>query len=481
MAAPTTIYDIPLETLSEIILLSRDTRISIFCSLSTRLRMAAFHTPALWRRLTTTCHIHHNSDDDNKPSVQASYIDFLGWWTDRVKGSNSFVLHFNIEPIVLCDNTCTPLGHYSLHRIFNLVSSARYIETRGPNLGLFCEHLSQIEAPTPSQWRCLQSIVFIPPPDFHWWPGFSDIICVFNLPALKRLRVGNCTTCPIVSSQSYDVAFQTRYQQTWGQLTHLDWHIVVTIPQWRTFVCALLSLQSARLGLIMRQEDPEDEDDGITLNHSVQHTIASLEELWLDLTCIWDPPLVGSVLDGIHLPNLKTLIVESRRLSIDSLHRLLQDKPLVERIRVSAMFPALPKDDYDDDDYNPVAFPSTGDRLSKYAPLLARLVIYLPDLPIVKQSMSEYVDEMLNSQWLQGRNGHMQIVLPWWASETGDLVEILQTHLETRRINGVVIKPNLSPQKYFDLDEDTFANVPPWDQWVDFDAEFCTGHRYRHV
>lgn len=451
MAAPAAIQKLPYELISEIILLvgTEFERFSIFCRLSRALRDVALDTPGLWNSLSTTCDI--NIQPSLAVHIDPSYIEYLYFWTERVKNRSDFALQFEVD---ICnkkkEKIWIELEDNSKAKIFKLISCARRLITSGTGL---CFLARWFRSETP--WL-LESIVFNPTNCLSQRarylldgaPGIEPLLCAFNLPSLRQCRISDAMTCPI--------SYQTDLK-TWSQLTHIDITLRTTLSDWRTFVVALRFLQSASLKIDLHQE--EDEDGGTKLHDSIQHTIADLGELWLQISCWWDPAVVGSVLDGIHLPNLKTLIVESPRLTIDSLHRLLRNKRLVERIRVCSMFPTVAADT------DLLAFPSTGESLMEYAPRLTRLVISLPDLDYLQQSATEYVDSIRQSRWLKGRNEQMQIVLPWLTTLTQAKVDNLQQHLCFHGFGDVVIKSR------WPLYRQEFG-VSRWDNLVDFESQF---------
>jgi hypothetical protein len=446
MDTPATIQNIPNELLANIIQLvgTENKRFSIFCRLSLALRNVALNTPGLWNNLSTTCYV------DIRPSlvvyVEPWYIEYLTWWSDRVKDGNNFSLTFNVEICIKTKNKrWTKLKNEIKANIFNLVSRARFLKTNGTGLGfLACWFRS--ETPWP-----LESIVFSSEPCsrkiLDGAPGIEPFLWAFDLPALRKYSVRDRIPCPI----HYELELQT-----WGQLTHIDIKLRTTLSDWRTFIVTLRPLQSARIKMDLCRGD---EDDGTKPNDNIQHTIADLEELWLEVSCYWDPPIVGSVLDGIHLPNLKTFIVDSPRLTIDSLHRLLRNKRLVERIRVSAMFPTVTTNT------NLLAFPSNGESLMEYAPNLTRLAIAIPDLDNLSGSVTEYVDSMRQSRWLKGRNEPMQTVLPWSTASTQERINNLERHLSLHGIGDVVIKSGWLPYR-------EGSDVSRWDHVVDFESQF---------
>lgn len=449
MSACAAIEKLSNELLTEIILLAgtEGRKISVFCWLSRTLRDVALDTPGLWTNLSTTCYI------TKEWRIRSWYVEYLAFWTTRVQHRNDFSLTFKVD---ICienkDKDWIALVSEPKAKIFRLVSCARYIHTYGTGLG-FLARWFHSGIPWP-----LESIVFSSNKSVSEYgnffldevPGIEPLLRAFNLPVLRKCSISDEITCPL----PYQIDLQT-----WGQLTHIDVTLRTTLSDWRGFIGALRLLQSARIKIDL-QDGEGDEDSGTHSNNNLQHTIADLEELWLEISCWRDPPIVGSVLDGIYLPNLKTFIVASPRLTIDSLHRLLQDKRLVQRIRVSSMFPTLATDT------NLLVFPSAGESLVDYAPHLTRLVIAIPDLHKFQPSMMDYVDRMYQSQWLKGRNDRMQMVLPWLTAQTRQEIDNLHKHLYLQGIGDVVIECGLPPYGEGDFD------ASRWDHVVDFDAQF---------
>jgi hypothetical protein len=446
MDAPATIENIPYEVLTEIMLLvgRGDKTLSIFCRLTQSLRNVALNTPALWTNLTTTCYVKRSFPIQ----IEAWYSEYISWWSDRVTQSNQFSLSFKLDiSRTEKEKQWVALEGKPKAAIFKLISCARYLETYGTGLGSLARWASP-EDP----WR-LQTIVLRPRKEL-WERGYNfldgpagieSFLSTFTLPALRKCSISDATRCPTLNAPGYETDLEH-----WGQITHLDITLEkTTLVDWRMFLVALRSLKRARI----RVDVCEDEESETQPNNAFQHTIADLEELWLYIPCRHDPQ---RVLDGIHLPNLKTLIVDSPRLTVNCLHRLLQDTPLVQRIRVSAMFPAT--------DTDLVAYPSTGESLMRYAPLLTRLVIAIPDLNKLQQSLTDYVDGMRQSRWLKGRNKGMRMVLPW-STGTDIRVENLQQSLCMHGITDVVVKSKWPP-------EGEELGVSLWDSVVDFEAEF---------
>ena len=96
----TSINDMPVEILANILVstvtraLTGDETPLYLTRITSTLRNVALATPDLWQFLFTTCRIYSLRHDTLVP---ASYVHFLGWWSNRLGNRNQLALRFNVD------------------------------------------------------------------------------------------------------------------------------------------------------------------------------------------------------------------------------------------------------------------------------------------------------------------------------------------------------------------------------------------------
>jgi hypothetical protein len=104
----------------------------------------------------------------------------------------------------------------------------------------------------------------------------------------------------------------------WTKITQLEVKLTATLADWKRFLCEFRSLQRAHLFLILK-------DNAMPVQVVYPpHTIPQLTKLYLESQTL------DCVLDGISLTGIKTLVLSTPLLRVESLRHFLKATPAVE-------------------------------------------------------------------------------------------------------------------------------------------------------
>jgi hypothetical protein len=428
----TLISDMPFEILANILTstvtraLTRDENPLYLTRITSTLRTVALATPELWQYLFTKCRIHSDT-----LMVPASYIHFLGWWSDRIGNRNQLALRFDIDFVAHKEERrWVTLDRPILCSIVDFITRARYLEVESRGVKFLSESLqgSGMSPVSRAQSMGMNGIA-----DDNAEMG--EFLGLFRIPALRKLTLCDPTL--------RDVA----HQGIWSQLTHIRVSLVITLEQWRTFIRDCASLESAWVTLNLSRKST-------SVKHPM-HPISNLHELAIKVDSD-----VGDIFNGIRLPALKTLLLAAPSLTLDGLHALLEATPLLERIRLSTIFPIS--------DHEPwMEFPKESTSLAHHAPHLHHLMLDIPDIPI---SLRHYVDGIGRSGWLKGPwvNGPLRFDF-YWLYGAAETMRDLEQYLHSSGIEQV----NTTVRERVEtIAETNSSDIPFWDLWYDLGAEF---------
>ena len=265
----------------------------------------------------------------------------------------------------------------------------------------------------------------------------GEFMGLFRIPALRKLALCDPTLRHVA------------HQGLWSQLTHIRVSLAITLEQWRTFIRDCAAVKSAWITLNIGQST--------SAKHST-HAIPNLHELAINVAGD-----VGDIFDSIHLPALKTLLLAAPSLTLDGLHGLLESTPLLDRIRLSTIFPISDHEPWMD-------FPKKTGSLAHHAPYLYHLMLDVPNIPI---SLRDYVDGMGRSGWLKGpwvNRPLLRVDFHWLCREEEIMSDLEQyVHLPRDGLEQVNITVRARAETVETNSSDT---IPFWDLWYDLGAEF---------
>jgi len=457
----------------------------VLCHVSSYWRQIAFSTPQLWDHLSTRVILYGSPHDIlprtfdlDKLLVRRRTIEFLTWWAANIRETNTFSLRIELtwrngsQFEEARYGTEIMLGKTGLSTILNLICRARYLHMQN-----YCRALPYLRHPEAypnsgtlvhaMSFPSLESLVFqgrdISDVDFQRIP--------FHLmPALRKLRIGSPELSnPLalrISRPNSDI--RANLKNMWGRLTHLHLRIRTSLAIWKAFIGTCISLESARIVLIL--STPVD-DDILSNTGGPMRTLPNLRELFLNVFDQYEEYTKAALFQGLHFPGLKTLVLATRVLSRGLLHLLLQATPSLERLHIDSRFPAVLANGGE-------LIWESGDRsgghLDDYVPHLKQLLIDMPPSNEYKGPLTEYARSLVRSGWLKGpwKNGPLHVELLWLLNFDNRPLEIQQLRRFLNKIHSgdadiSVREINISP---FLLDVDFV--VPLWDAWFDTDATF---------
>ena len=489
----------------------------LLCHVSSLWRDIALTTPELWEHLCAFIPIHMDEPDEDTMEIDEILVwkrdlDFLTWWSrNLMQGRNEFALRLHLDhrplPRTSPSRAMTLFAAEDISTILNLASRARYLDADSTLFPLFQQlipsafpngELSTVEAHFPF----LESLVLTEKESHTKYDHQFQRIPFHNMHALRKICLTNLSLYDPIGAEIARHGVQDAFCMMWARLTHIQLTLRVTVASWQTFIRGCTSLQSARIHLFVQDgftdEDMDTEPD-LTFEDNSDPTFICLPNFY-ELSLVVehaDDDDTGKLLQNLHLPSLRTLLLWCNFLTLKSFHRLLSATPNVEQIRICSLFPAVSVDDSDpytelfgvENGYY-LHFPqldSSGQMKSTslvhYTPRLKKIMLEVPNTRQFKKSVREYVRNMDRSGWLKGpwKNGPLHVEFYWiWLSERvhrWPVIQDLKRYLaegtlrwnEDENVQDMDIRVRVKyDQTNYEEDED----VPLWQRWFRLEGDF---------
>ena len=495
----------------------------LLCHVSSFWRHIAFTTPELWEHLCAFVPIYNIDESDQETQeideilVWKHDIEFLTWWSRQLmQGRNAFALRLHLDHRFLSKTSSSPaktlFAAKNMPTLLNLASRARYLDTDSTFFPFFQE-LIPIASPdgeiytVGSNFPFLESLVLTEKESYTKYDHQFQQIPFNKMPALRRICLTNLSLHDPIGIDITHPGHRYAFAVMWARLTHVHLTLQVTVATWQTFIRECTSLESARFHIFLHDSSYDEDMDTIEPHLILEDKagpdficLPNIRELSFTVEYTDNDSDTGKLLDNLHLPSLKTLLMWCNIMTLKSFHRLLGAAPNVEQIRLCSLFPAVGVDDsgsstelFDVDHGYYLHFPLlrmdgkgssqqvNTERLGHYTPHLKKIMLDVPNTPQFKRSVRGYLQNMLRSGWLKGpwKNGPLHVEFYWiWLSERVDqwpVIQDLKRSLADRTFwpwNEDSENVDIRARVKYDLTNYEEEDVPLWQRWFRLEAEF---------
>ena len=345
----------------------------LLCHVCSQWRSIALQSPRLWMCLFHIVRIPSYMKEESgllKKGIHPTNLEFLEWWWCNLGANHPFHWRFHVkfEGSYFNPEDRMPVQEHLLTTLFNL---AQHLDIDQNVAAMF--HGSTITFPN------LKSLRIRHNPNTMLHP--PKLFPVHTEHPIRKLHMQRFTLKdPDVSELPI---------LSWSSLTHVVFtDVALKTSSWFDLIRACVNLQFGYFGV--RVDRSSGEPQSANPLHFTHHHLRQL-------VVAWDEKNDGQyMLKNLLLPSLTALRI-SAQLTTEELHRILESTPSLVELHLGHK--VAPNTIW----YLPDSY--FGDRLpeplSKYAPNLQHLVIQFGFYVHSDDPMTDYIEGLLTSSWLQ--------------------------------------------------------------------------------